>query len=311
MNVHWRSILLAGILISCFLPGCIKEDTGKCGTGGIRVHLYTKTPCLPDTIYPAEIKNVVYTVFDHNNILVTHKTVNNVDLNRDYTEAFEVGSGLYTVIAWAGLNDENIISEPLQDGITHKDDLMFRVERENKLCKPLDDDFIFYGESPAVYVPANTEPETVLQTTGINMQEITNRVTISIGGLSRNDIYEITIESDNGSMNIDGTISEDEIIEYEARYVSGLNTVRAAFTMLKLETGYHNMLVITDRTQGVELYRGNLLGTLLLKNPDVNLACDHSFNINFDFEDECNCGTYIIAEIRVNDWVVHSYPKEF
>ncbi|MCD8194266.1 MAG: FimB/Mfa2 family fimbrial subunit [Tannerellaceae bacterium] len=309
MKVHWGSMLL-GMLISSFLPGCVKEDPDECGNEGIRVHLYTKTPCLPDTTYPTLIKNIVYTVFDHNNILVTHKTVTNVELNRDYTEVFEVGSGLYTVIAWAGLNDENIISQPLQDGITHKDDLMFRVEREDRLCKPLDDDYIFYGESPAVYVPANTGQETVFETTAINMQEVTNRVTISIGGLTRNDIYEIMIESDNGSMNIDGTISEDEIIEYEARYVTGLNTVRASFTMLKLETGYHNMLVITDKTQGTELYRGNLLGTLLLKNPDVNLACDHDFNINFDFEDQCNCGTYILTEIRVNDWIVHSYEKD-
>ncbi len=39
------------------------------------------------------------------------------------------------------------------------------------------------------------------------------------------------------------------------------------FHHVKTETGYHNMLVITDRTQGVELYRGNLLGNPPAEKP--------------------------------------------
>ncbi|MCC8142550.1 MAG: FimB/Mfa2 family fimbrial subunit [Tannerellaceae bacterium] len=280
MNLHWGAILLAGITIVSFLPGCVKEDNDACGAEGIRVSLYTKTPCLPDTTYPTEIKNITYTLFDHNEILVSHKTVTNIELSSTYAEEFEVGSSLYSVVAWAGVEDEHAILEPLQNGITTKSDLMFRIKREDNLAYSLDGDHIFYGESPAVYVPANTTPETLFETTAINMQEITNRITISIAGLARTDDIEVTIEANNGAMNIDGTIGTDDMIEYEGKYTVQNNTVKASFTTLKLETGYHNILIITNKTLGTELYRGNLLGTLLLMNPDVNLACDHDFNIN-------------------------------
>jgi len=77
--------------------------------------------------------------------------------------------------------------------------------------------------------------------------------------------------------------------------------------MLKLETGQENTLVIKSKEGETELFRGSLLGTLLLKNPEVNLACDHDFVIDFTAEDQCDCGEYIILEIRVNNWLVHSY----
>jgi hypothetical protein len=66
-------------------------------------------------------------------------------------------------------------------------------------------------------------------------------------------------------------------------------------------------LVVFHKASGKELYRGDLLGTLLLKNPNVNLACDHDFVVRFTTEDKCDCGTYTIMEIWVNNWLVHSY----
>jgi hypothetical protein len=79
---------------------------------------------------------------------------------------------------------------------------------------------------------------------------------------------------------------------------------------MSLTTGFDNTLVVRHRGSGAELYRGDLLGTLLLKNPGVNLACDHDFTIRFTTADRCDCGTYTVMEIWVNRWLVHSYETD-
>ncbi|MFC4677192.1 FimB/Mfa2 family fimbrial subunit, partial [Dysgonomonas termitidis] len=86
--------------------------------------------------------------------------------------------------------------------------------------------------------------------------------------------------------------------------------LEARLTILKLATGCNTSLVIRNRADNSELYRGDLLGTLLLKNPEVNLACDHDFTIRFTAKDQCRCGTYMITEIWVNNWLVHSYTTD-
>jgi len=142
------------------------------------------------------------------------------------------------------------------------------------------------------------------------MLEVTNRITISVEGLAQPDLYQILIESNAGSMNIDGTLASDDTLQYIPNDSEETDPPEATFTLLKLSTGYENTIVIRDTTSGTEIYRGSLLGALILKNPEVNLACDHDFTIRFTAEDPCDCGTYVITEIHVNEWLVHSYETE-
>jgi hypothetical protein len=249
-------------------------------------------------------------VFDENGLLVRYKKDNDVKLARSYTDRLELNKGgLYTVVAWSGLDEASFDINMPQEMVSKKSDLLFRLKRTLKQASSIAGETMYYGESQAVYIP-DAEAESIFETTTINMQEITNRLTIFIEGLDNPDNYYVDIESDNGSMNIDGTSAQDEVIDYSFTQLTRDNILEAQFTLLKLDTENSNTIVVKSKIDGRELYRGSLLGTLLLKNPDVNLNCDHDFVIRFTTHDQCSCGTYTIAQIWVNNWLVHSYDTD-
>lgn len=309
MNSHYRPILLISVIILALLSGCIKDDYKDC-VQGLKVGFYTKTPCQIDASYPEQIKDIALFVFDKNDILVSYQQTNDVKLQKDYLETIETESGMYTVVAWSGLSSNYYDLINPKEKVTTKHDLLFRLKRTAEQISNIDGSKVYYGESPLVNVPQATSSESIFENTAVNMQEITNRLTITVEGLPNPLDYAIEIESNNGAMNIDGTIAKDETLKYSAETTEEAGVMKTAFTLLKLETGYTNTIVIKSKLDGTELYRGSLLGTLLLKNPDVNLACDHDFTIKFTTKDQCNCGTYTIMEIWVNNWLVHSYETD-
>lgn len=307
MNIHYKIVLLINIVILLLLSGCIKEDYDDCEQG-IDIYFYSKTKCENDTVYPEQIKNITVCVFDENDLLVGYQKSGNAKLQRSFRERIEVREGgLYTVVAWSGLDESLYDINIPTEMISKKSDLLFRLKRTLKKASSISGSKVYYGESPAIYVPQASGTESLFKNAAVNMQEMTNRLTIIVEGLDNPDNYYIDIESNNGSMNINGTIAQDETIDYASTHLIRENVLEAEFTLLKLQTGNTNTIVVKSKIDGRELYRGSLLGTLLLKNPEVNLDCDHDFVIRFTTEDQCSCGTYMIAEIWVNNWLVHSY----
>lgn len=313
MNLRCKHILLiCTVVLLSLLSGCIKDDYEDC-TQGINVRFYSKTSCQLDTVYPEDIKDINLCIFDKDGTLVAHQKTNSIELSRNYSQTVELSSGLYYAIAWSGVDSEHFDISELENGRTQKGDLLFRLKRLLNHAYSLQGIKVYYGQSEAVYVPDAKGSQSIFENTMVNMQEVTNRITISVEGLDTRALedFEIEIESDNGSMDIDGTIAEDETIEYDPDTTSPrVGVLESRFTMLKLETGHTNTIVIRNKISGAELFRGSLLGALLLKNPDVNLACDHDFTIRFTTQDQCSCGTYTIMEIWVNNWLVHSYDTE-
>jgi hypothetical protein len=274
---------------------------------GIYVDFYSRTACSPDTVYPEQDGELALFVFNTDGRLVSyHKDQNGIQHTKN--KLIEVENRLFTVVAWAGLTPGLFDLNPPKAGLTTRKDLLFRLKRLSQQALSIEGQKVYYGESPIVFLPDPANYGSIFQHTSINLQEITNRMTVSVEGLPQAENYEIVVESANGSMNIDGSIAEDDPIRYAspASSVTG-GVLETKFTLLKLETGHRNTLIIRDKRDGHELYRGDLLGTLLLKNPEVNLACDHDFTIRFTAADQCRCGDYMIVEIWVNNWLVHSY----
>jgi len=315
MNFCCKYILLVCIALPLLLfSSCIKDDYEDC-TQGINLRFYSKTPCDLDTTYLLNINTLNICVFDKGGTLIAHDIKTGIELSKDYQQTVEVNnSGLYYAVAWSGLDFDHFDMMTLENGITTKDDLLFRLKRLANHAYSIEGMKIYYAESEAIYVPEAKGSGTIFENVAVNLQEVTNRITISVEGLNLSraeEEYEIEIESNNGSMNAGGTIAEDEIIEYDSDVTSPrFGVLESRFTTLKLETGHINTIVIRNKISGTELFRGSLLGALLLKNPDVNLACDHDFTIRFTTRDQCSCGTYTIAEIWVNNWLVHSYDTE-
>lgn len=293
-----------------FIMACSNSNSlDGCARGVLAVSFYSKTACQPNAFYPEEITDLLVCVFDDNDILTENRRVEGISLSEEYTVRFsDMEEGLYTVLAWSGIFGDDFETEELRNGSTGKEDLLFRLKRTtDNRANSIDGQIVYFGESRTVYIK-NDVPASA----SVNLLETTNRITVSVEGLE-DDLsnYLIIIESANGSMNIDGSIAEDEAISYQAIDLSDTDLLSAAFTTLKLETGVETTLRIISLPDYDELFNGSLLGTLLLKNPEINLNCDHDFTILFTAEDQCDCGTYAITAIRINNWLIHSYDTDF
>ncbi len=306
-----KLLLLSLVLLFSLMWGCIGEDDHpqECRQG-LSIALYSKTRCETERGYPEEIDRLHLFLFDQNGVLADRREVAGVTLSADYRLVMETGKGLYTAVAWAGLDTAWVDLVDPVIGSTRKDELLFRLHRSAGVAADLSGRRVYMGESSAVYVEEKSRDSEYVPLE-INLLEVTNRLTVSVEGLPEAPgRYEIAVLSDNGSMNYDGTIAEDRTLESPPEVVSQVEVLESVFTLLKLETGHENTLVVRDLDTDTELYRGSLLGALLLKNPEVDLNCDHDFSIRFTAEDQCDCGTYAITEIRVNNWLVHSYGAE-
>lgn len=310
MKLCFQSVLSISIIFySLFLSGCIRDDTDCYYSPTLIVSLYSMSPCETDTVYPTGIKDITLCVFDKNDILVAYVHKDNVTLGKGYTEEITVTEkGIYTVMAWSGIYTGYFDLNQPQLGQTTKKDWLFHLKRLQNIAVSIEGIQVYAGESRAVYMDGAISRS---ERASVNLQEITNRLTVTIEGLNRNEEeYEVYIESDNGSMQLDGSIAEDEIVRFNPMISINNGRLNERFSLLKLETGHNNTIVIRHKISGKELYRGSFLGTLLLKNPEVNLDCDHDFIIRFTTQDQCECGTYTIQEIWVNNWLVHSYDTE-
>ncbi|MCD8173978.1 MAG: FimB/Mfa2 family fimbrial subunit [Alistipes sp.] len=311
MDKCFKAILSVCILAVASTAGCVHQSpgTGTC-TGTVEVGFYSRTRCQTDTTYPGEVAGLLVCIFDAEGILAGYRNVGAADIDGDYTQSFELDEGLYTVTAWSGLDDSVFDISKLETGTTAKTDLLLRIRRDDHTAANTEGLVVLQGEGGAFLIDPDSEQPA---RASVNMLEVTNRLSVSVSGLpSGPDRYSVTIEAGNGSMNIDGSVAADETLVYEPWHTTGdPGRVVSDFTLLKLETGHPYQIVITDTSDGTELYRDSLLGTLILKNPEVDLMCNHDFVIEFTAEDQCVCGTYVIARIWVNDWLVHSYSTDF
>ena len=80
---------------------------------------------------------------------------------------------------------------------------------------------------------------------------------------------------------------------------------------MQLKTGYNNQITVRNKKSQDIIWQGDLIGSILIKNKNINLDCQNDFNVKFVIKDKClGCGTYICWAIYVNDWLVHSYEIE-
>ncbi|MDR0955276.1 MAG: FimB/Mfa2 family fimbrial subunit [Rikenellaceae bacterium] len=309
MKAGYKTNLLRGaVALVLALTGCgIMEELNDCPQG-IDLQFYSQTPCDPQPVYPAEMADLNLYVFNERNVLASFRPASSVNVvASEYTHTVEAKNGLYTVVAWAGLDIERFdLSTPVV-GVTTKEDLLFSLRHTGGRALSYADKRVFYGESDPVYLPDPAIYGSVFKAADVNLKELTKRISVEVEGLSNPQDYEVVIESKSEAMRYDGEPLAGAQIEYQPILRPVGSELTASFTVMQLSTGFDTTLVIRQKSTGQELYRGDLLGTLLLKNPTVNLACDCDFTIRFTAADACGCGTYAIMKIWVNEWLVHSY----
>lgn len=313
MNVRGKIIGILLIVSGAFmLGGCeavIFEDMVDCPQG-VYIKFYSKTPCDADSLYPADIKNLHVYVFDANDKYVNVYTADDVTLSKDYEFLVPIyPHGKYSFVAWSGI-DSHYTLQNLQAGVTTKDALLLQLKRTAEQAENIKGTTLYAGTSPYVFLP---DPEVVqaafYEHTAILMTEYSNRVEVIVEGFEQPQDYVVDIAMRNGDYAVKGNmLLQGDMLHYPPEYSYADKTLSAKFTLLKLETGYDDWLTIKTNDGETIFYQQDFLGTLLLQNPDVNLSCNHDFVIRFKVKE--NNETYVVTEVWVNDWLIHTYDTE-
>lgn len=228
-----------------------------------------------------------------------------------------LNGGVYSFIGWTGL-DASFDLAQLKLKQTTKADVMLRLKQDSQLLKLLQNKRIFQGESPLVHLPDAKTHGSIYKQTSINLREKTNRIKVdvelheSLKGFANIEDFEVFISSDNGILNIDGTVSLNGIpIQYPYQKLLMGDQFTANFTLLSLKTGYTNRILLKNIKSGEVIYEGDLIANILARNDNVNLDCENDFTVKFIIKDKClDCFDYICWAIYVDDWLVHSYETE-
>ncbi len=316
---HFSKILLA-IFTLVTIVGCdslIYDDNKDCPQG-VYVSFYSKTPCEEEAIYPS-VEHLEVFAFDKNGVLAGMQEVDNPKLSADYEIYMPLPEGHYTFVAWTGLDRERLDRSTLQVGTTKKKDLLFSLKQKAGYAdaNPNPGFKIYQGVSEEVYLPSSEDNGTVERHTKINLLEQTNRISVTIKGLKEPDNFEVRITSANGRMTADGDIvMNSEVMKYPSVTTTNAkdSTLVSKFNTLKLKTGYKNTLEVYDKLQQKVIFRGDLVGSILLSKSDdhdtnINLDCTHDFDIKLFVRDVCDCGDYsfISCEVNLIRWSIHSY----
>lgn len=315
MNIQ-NKILMTLFALGTILWGCdslIYEDLSDCPQG-VYVKFYSMTPCAVDSTFIGQVSDLHLFAFNEQDILVSVATQKNVNLDKNNQTLVSLTNGYYTFIGWAGVNDK-FTTAAFKEGITTKKDVMLTLKSKNKQAEALGVHQVWQGESPVVFLQDPAVVGTEYKYTAVNLQEVTNRINVevelheSVLGDTNPKDFVIEISSANGTMNIDGTMPlKTDILTYPSVVNYSDNKLKAQYSLMDLKTGYNSQITVRNTVKNETIWQSDLLGSILLKNDNVNLECNNDFDVKFVIKDKClDCGTYICWAIYVNDWQIHSY----
>ena len=261
--------------------------------------------------FSREVGTVTLYAFDDNGKLVYQKTEEGDVLGEEgYTMKVDLEPGDYHLVTWAGLNDEASFSVPLVTaGESSLDELQCRMDR---LYSRAADGTAVVNSKLSVPLVKNTN------TIRIILQQM-DGVTVEV------DKFEFTITDDNGLMNYDNKLLEDETLTYYPYYRmqggtdmgiradgdaedSNISVAIAQITVGRLVVENNPRLTITNKETGEPVLSIPLVKYLLLTEAEGHEMTNQEY---LDRQDEYNM-TFFLDEsmkwintsIIINDWVV-------
>lgn len=301
--------------------GCDKliyENLDECPQG-VYISFYHQTPCMDKPAILGEADGLHVFAFDLNDKLVKIEQVGSiVDLSKAYKmELPPVEKGQYSFIAWAGSTDKYFAFNEFVVGKTTKEDVMMTLRSKDSNAVALGSHQVWQGESKVVTLPDRKEYGTVYEKVAINMLEVTNRINLtlklheSVCETLDIDDFEITISSANGTSLINKRMPLSAAkLNYLGTQVSKDEfSTTLAYTLMELKSGYNNVLKVYNKKEDKTYFLQDLLGKVLLENPNVNLECTHDFDIVMEIKDECkDCPeNNLVIHIIINNYPIHSF----
>jgi hypothetical protein len=176
---------------------CVYDDWADCPQG-INVNFFTKNVCDLTVSYPAYTQ-VRFFVFDQDDELVFSRYADQEEITVHKANYLQASNGMFTVIAWGGIDSEVLPSELPSTGKVNKSDVFFAIPASaTRDILPLTGTRVYYGESKPIYLPDPAVYGSIFKQIDIDMQELTNRITVKVEGLLRENNYEVLIDWGNG-----------------------------------------------------------------------------------------------------------------
>lgn len=307
------SIIFLGVIIVVFASlSCgkwIYDDMEECPRG-VYINVFSQTECAAAPEYPA-VGGLHVFAFDENNLFVSSEVFEGVTLAKDYECLMPLKKpGIYSFVVWGGVDQQSFDVKSLTPEKSTKDELLLALKRQGGLAKDLTNERVYVGETPTVRVELETN---LFVHTQANIREITNRINVLVEDVDDAEKFEIELLSANTDYSVKGGIIKNSEVEYPTKVTyPDDKTLTADFTTLKLESGRKNILVVKEKATGVEIFREDLVGVILLSPSEnnINLRCDNDFKVKLKTR-RCDCpGGFMITELWINDWMIHSYDIE-
>ena len=180
--------------------------------------------------FAQEVRSVTLYAFGEDGKLAYQKTEEgDILANKDYTMLVEMAPGNYDLIAWAGLEDQTSFVVPvLTPGVSTYNDLtcrMNRISRSRTAVEQMDSvgyiKPLWHGK-----VDANLATRATVNTHIIEVPLVknTNTLRVILQQLSDKtvnvDEYRFIVTDDNGLMNYDNSLMEDDSLAYYPYYTA-------------------------------------------------------------------------------------------
>lgn len=280
-----------------------------------------------------EVKSVTLFAFDDNGKFVyQHTEQGDILAADDYSMPVEVEPGDYHLVSWAGLEGEESFSIPvLSQGTSTIDDLTCKMHRINGRAADgsaiINEDLkpLWHGE---VTKHSFTSRAAAQQVITIPLVKNTNNIRIMLQHLSNeavnSDKFEFNIIDENGWMNYDNNLLEDDTLTYYAwhksdgvadmdnrgaRTTTSVGVALAELTVGRLVVENNPTLIVTNKETGKEVIRIPLIKYLVMVKGNYNknmsdqeyLDRQDEYTMTFFLDENDNWAS---SAIYVNSWRV-------
>lgn len=310
MNIRKITAALFAVLSMCLMVSCntIMDKKEDCPID-LSVQFVRQSPCDLFPIPIQSLENIRILAFDVQGKLLSQSRLKTYNSEKTKQTLINLPEDTHLAYFWAGVgeayslknvqNEQDIYLELVQQ---------YLEQNSSTTLSPLYHGMIYMREVQEV-----KEGESI----AIKLKEITNRISVELeldNSVEDKDIkdFEVTIKSANGVYSANGEMPlPQKQIDYSFAASYDSNQATFSFHLLDLKMGHFNQLIIKDKKSGELIYEGDLIGSILLKNYNLNLDCTNDFKLKFVIADKCkDCETYECVKIIVNDWIIYSRDVE-
>ena len=329
LKMFVASLAAASTLVAC--DRVIYDGEGDCSVKYRIEFKYDKNMEAADA-FASKVGSVALYVFDKSGVLAYQATESGAALAAaDFAMMIELEPGQYDLLAWCGVDGDSFVVPTATVGKTTLQQMQCKLSRTTSP----DGDYVNRDLSPLFHGLKRIEYKTEagVHTEEISLTKNTNNFRIILQQTWSDtadadeldiDNFEFAIVDNNGLMNYDNTLLEDNTIYYRpwdimTGYVdvdASIQSTRAEqvavsvaeLTTARLVTTAKPILVVTNKATGEQVLSVPIIDYALLVKGNYNRAMDDQEYL--DRQDEYNMtfflhnGKWMSSQVIINSWRV-------